>query len=146
MPPKKSKEIEPRSRKVKDAKTAHPFSSATVENAFYFVKTAPRLYSAIDYFKTFDPRPSDKQKLHGHWINALKILIDSPEQLYFDQGKRLRQSWDSPNNGLGDFWQERVDAETVSDVEDTVRINIRKHSLRSAERNVLGAIQNLDDD
>ncbi|KAI8600272.1 hypothetical protein EDD21DRAFT_431390 [Dissophora ornata] len=81
------------SRKVKDAKTAHPFSAALS-----------------------------------------------------DQGKRLRQLWDSPDNGLGAFWQERDDAETASDVEDTARNNIRKHSIRSAERNVLGAIHNLDDE
>ncbi|KAF9978946.1 hypothetical protein BGZ65_006789, partial [Modicella reniformis] len=108
--------------------------------------TAPRLYSAIDYFKTFDPKPSDKQILHGHWINALNILLDSREQLYSDQGKRLRQLWYSPDNGLGAFWQERDVAETASDVEDTARNNIRKHSIRSAERNVLDAIHNLDNE
>lgn len=135
----------PKSKKGKGAKPAHPFSSATVENSFYFVRTAPRLYSAVDYFKTFNPKTSDKQRLHGHWANALKILLDSPQQQYVDQGKRLRLSWESPGNGVTAFWQEREDAETSSDIEDVVRDNIRKHSLRSAERNVLGAIHNLDD-
>ncbi|KAF9276608.1 hypothetical protein BGZ74_003573 [Mortierella antarctica] len=116
-----------------------------MENSFYFVRTAPRLYSAVDYFKTFNPKTSDKRRLHGHWTNALKILLDSPQQQYVDQGKRLRLSWESPGNGVATFWQEREDAETSSDIEDTVRDNIRKHSLRSAERNVLGAIHNLDD-
>ncbi|KAG9063271.1 hypothetical protein KI688_010538 [Linnemannia hyalina] len=144
-PKSKTKKSAPKSKKVKEAKPAHPFSSAAVENAFYFVRTAPRLYSAIDYFKTFDPKTSDKQRLHSHWSNALQILLDSPEQQYFDQGKRLKLCWESPENGLGTFWQEREDAKTASDIEDAARDNIRKHSIRSAEFNVLGAIRNLDD-
>ncbi|KAG0032523.1 hypothetical protein BGZ82_006497 [Podila clonocystis] len=135
----------PKPKKGKRAKPEHPFSSATVENSFYFVRTAPRLYSAVDYFKTFDPKTSDKRRLHSHWANALQILLDSPDQQYFDQGKRLKLCWESPGNGLGAFWQEREDDETASDIEDVARDNIRKHSLRSAERNVLGAIHNLDD-
>ncbi|KAF9079283.1 hypothetical protein BGX27_006665, partial [Mortierella sp. AM989] len=145
--PKKSIPIKstPKLEKGRKAKQAHPFSSAAVENAFYFVQTAPRLYSAIDYFKTFDPKPADKQRLHSHWTNALQILLNSPEQQYFDQGNRLKLSWESPGNGLGTFWQDQEDARSASDIEDAARDNIRKHSIRSAERNVLGAIHNLDD-
>ncbi|KAI9238119.1 MAG: hypothetical protein BYD32DRAFT_414597 [Podila humilis] len=135
----------PKPKKGKWAKPAHPFSSATVENSFYFVRTAPRLYSAVDYFETFNPKTSDRRRLHSHWTNALQILLDSPEQQYVDQGKRLKLCWKSPGNGLGAFWLEREDDETASDIEDAIRNNIRKHSLRSAERNVLGAIHNLDD-
>ncbi|KAG0031680.1 hypothetical protein BGZ81_000770 [Podila clonocystis] len=135
----------PKPKKGKRVKPEHPFSTTTVENSFYFVRTAPRLYSAVDYFKTFDPKTSDKRRLHRHWANALQILLDSPDQQYFDQGKRLKLSWESPGNGLGAFWKEREDDETASDIEDNARDNIRKHSLRSAERNVLGAIHNLDD-
>lgn len=148
MAPKSKTKSTPKSKKGKGgkgAKPAHPFSSATVENSFYFVRTAPCLYSAVDYFKTFDPKTSDKQRLHSHWTNALQILLESPEQQYFDQGRRLKLCWESPGNGLGTFWQEREDAETASDIEDAARDNIRKHSLRSAERNVLSAIHNLDD-
>ncbi|KAF9326934.1 hypothetical protein BG006_009691 [Podila minutissima] len=145
MAPKSKRKSTPRSKRGKGAKPAHPFSTATVENSFYFVRTAPRFYSAIDYFKTFNPKASDKQRLHSYWSNALKILLDSPQQQYVDQGKRLRLSWKSPGNGVTTFWQEREDAETASDIEDTVRDNIRKHSLRSAERNVLVAIHNLND-
>ncbi|KAG0308204.1 hypothetical protein BGZ99_001205 [Dissophora globulifera] len=142
MAPKSKTESSSRSKKSKEA---HPFSSATVENSFYFIRTAPRLYSAVDYFKTFDPKTLDKQRLHKHWSNALKILVDSQEQHYSDQGRRLKTLWASPGNGLGAFWQEREDAESVSEIEGVARDNIRKHSIRSAERNVLGAIQNLDD-
>ncbi|KAF9992472.1 hypothetical protein BGZ79_003034, partial [Entomortierella chlamydospora] len=73
------------------------------------------------------------------------ILLNSPEQQYFDQGRRLRLCWESPGNGLGTFWQELKDAKTASDIEDAARDNIRKHSIRSAERNVLGVIHNLND-
>lgn len=141
----KSKTKSAKSKKGKGAKPAHPFSSATMENSFYFVRTAPHLYSAIDYFKTFNPKTLDKRRLHRHWTQALQILLKSPEQQYSDQGKRLKLCWESPGNGLGTFWQEREDTETASDIEDAARDNIRKHSLRSAERNVLSAIHNLDD-
>ncbi|KAF8932399.1 hypothetical protein BGZ47_011403 [Haplosporangium gracile] len=120
MAPKSiAKNPAPKSKKAKDAKPAHPFSSAAMENAFYFVRTAPRLYSAI--------------------------FLASPDQQYFDQGKRLKFCWETTRNGLGAFWEEREDAKTASDIEDAARDNIRKHSIRSAERNVLGAIRNLDD-
>lgn len=135
----------PKSRKGKGAKPAHPFLSASVENSFYFTQTAPDHYAAVDYLKPFDPKLSDKQRLHKQWTKFLKVLLDSPEQLYSDQGKWLQTSWKSPENGLGTLWQERDDAETASDIEDTACNNIRKHSLRSAERNVLGVILNLDD-
>ncbi|KAG0041205.1 hypothetical protein BGZ83_002167 [Gryganskiella cystojenkinii] len=131
-------------KKVNDAKPAHPFLSAAVENSFYFVQTAPRRYSAVDYFKTFDPRMSHKQRLHGHWSNALQILLNSQEKQFRDQGGRLKRNWELPENGLGSFWRDLEEAETISDVEDVARMNIRKRSLRSAERNILGATDNLD--
>ncbi|KAF9426971.1 hypothetical protein BGZ76_002526 [Entomortierella beljakovae] len=135
----------PKLKKAREVKPAHPSLSAAVENAFYFVQTALRLYSTIDYFKTFDPNPSDRQKLHSHWTNARQILLNSPEQQYFDQGRRLKLCWESPGNGLGAFWQEQEDAKSSSDIQDAARDNIRKHSIRSTEHNVLGAIHNLDD-
>jgi len=83
--------------------------------------------------------------VHSHWSNALQILLASPDQQYFDQGRRLKLCWEATGNGLGAIWQEREDAKTASDIEDAARDNIRKHSIRSTERNALGAIRSLDD-
>ncbi|KAG0330830.1 hypothetical protein BG004_001969 [Podila humilis] len=131
---------------AKGAKPTNPFLSSDVKNSFYFVQTAPHRYSAADYFKTFNPKISQKQRLHAHWSHALEILENSQDKKYSDQGSRLKRIWDAPDNGLGTFWQDLEDAETTSDVESSARINIRKRSLRSAEHNILNAIDTLDQD
>ncbi|KAF9426887.1 hypothetical protein BGZ94_005866 [Podila epigama] len=79
------------------------------------------------------------------WVKAMQILKDSPEQQFSDQGKKLQGTWNSPGNGLGTFWEERDEHLTTSDIEDAARTKIRKYSLRTAERNILGAIVDLDD-
>ncbi|KAF9963111.1 hypothetical protein BGZ70_007620 [Mortierella alpina] len=50
-----------------------------------------------------------------------------------------------PDKGLETFWDELEQAESATDVLNASRENVRKRSLRSAERNVLRAIDDIDE-
>ncbi|KAG0332617.1 hypothetical protein BG004_001171, partial [Podila humilis] len=50
-----------------------------------------------------------------------------------------------PDKGLDTFWDKFEQAEPASDALSASSENIRKRSLRSAERNVLRAIDDIDE-
>ncbi|KAF9972793.1 hypothetical protein BGZ73_004022 [Actinomortierella ambigua] len=126
-------------------KSTHPFSSSKLPNSFYFLRTHPNRYDPVDYFRTFSGlKIRDKGRLHRCWGNVLQILLESPLQKYKDNGSRLQTAWSTPDKGLGTFWDELGQAETASEVLDASRENVRKRSLRSAERSILRAIDDID--
>ncbi|KAF9163140.1 hypothetical protein DFQ26_002894 [Actinomortierella ambigua] len=131
---------------VSMVKPKHPFSSARLPNTFYFVRTHPDRYDPTDYFRTFSGlKPADKGKMHRHWTTAIQILLDSPVQKFNDNGGRLQARWKLRDRGLEAFWSGIEEAESASDVLKASSENIRKRSLRSAERNILSAIDDIDD-
>ncbi|KAG0227271.1 hypothetical protein BGW42_003073 [Actinomortierella wolfii] len=127
-------------------KSPHPFNSARQPNKFYFLRTQPNRYNPVDYFHTFrNIKASDKGRLHALWSSAIDILLESPLQIYKDNGKRLQLKWDTPDKGLGSFWHEIESAESISNILDASSKSIRKRSIRSAEKSILSAIDELDD-
>lgn len=126
-------------------KQTNPFSAARLPNTFYFVRTHPAQYDPVNYFQTFSTlKAADIGSPHKYWTTVLRILLESLVQKYKDNGGRLKARWSLPDKGLGTFWDAIEEAESANDVLNSSSDNVRKCSLRSAERNILGAIQDIN--
>ncbi|KAF9364616.1 hypothetical protein BGX34_000982 [Mortierella sp. NVP85] len=90
----------------------HEEFDGVVNKGYFNTLTSPAEIHHLDYFKYCSPSSSDKDNLHGRWLNKILPKIrKSRIQKVFDQHKRLAREWLEQTTERKEFWEKRADEE-----------------------------------